>query len=123
VDDLLIICNENKRDIENLLNCFNNLNPKLNFTKEKVTKRSISFLYITIHREENNFSVDRKPTYTDSIIPNDSYHPTEHKDAATATARSSLFAVKYQSIFPLSSTLTITWRNPSPMWSKLTRGK
>jgi hypothetical protein len=94
VDYLLIIYNENKRNIENLLNCFNNLTPKLNFTIEKVTKDSISFLYITTHREEYSFSVNRKPKYTDCIIPNDSYHPTEHKDAATATARSRLVAVK-----------------------------
>ena len=51
---------------------------------EKEASRSINFLDITIHRAENNFSIDiyRKPTYTDSIIPNDSCHPTEHKYAA-----------------------------------------
>jgi hypothetical protein len=84
MDDLLITYNENKTDTEDLLNCFNNLTPKLNFTIEKETRGSINFLDITIHREENNFSVDiyRKLTYTDSIIPNDSCHPTKRKYAA-----------------------------------------
>jgi hypothetical protein len=84
VDDLLIVYNVNKTDTGDLLNCFNNLTTKLNFTIQKETRGSINFLDITIHREKNNFSVDiyRKPTYTDSIIPSDSCHPTEHKYAA-----------------------------------------
>jgi hypothetical protein len=85
VDELLLIY-ERKTDIEDLLNCFNNITPKLNFTIEKETKGSINFLHITIHREENSFSIYiyRKPTYeyTHSIIPNDSCQPTEHKYAA-----------------------------------------
>ena len=84
MDDLLIVYNENKTDIIDLVNCFNSLTPKLNFTIEKETGDSINFLDISIHREENNFSIDifRKPTYTDSIIPNDSCHPTKHKYVA-----------------------------------------
>ena len=72
VDDLLIVYSVNKTDIEDLLNCFNNLTPKLNFTIEKEMRGSINILYIAIHREDNNFSIDiyRKPTYTDSIMPN-----------------------------------------------------
>jgi hypothetical protein len=57
VDELLIVHNENIRDIDDLLSCFNNLTPKLNFTTEKETRSSINFLDI-IHREGNNFSVD-----------------------------------------------------------------
>jgi hypothetical protein len=73
VDDLLIVYNVNKTDIEDLLNCFNNLTPKLNFTIKKETRGSTNFLDITIHREDN-FSIDvyRKLTCTDSIIHNDS---------------------------------------------------
>jgi hypothetical protein len=84
VDELLTVHNGNKTDIEDLLNCFNCLTPKRNWAIEKETGDSINFLDITIHREENNFSIDiyRKPTYTGSIIPNDSCHPTEHKYAA-----------------------------------------
>jgi hypothetical protein len=47
-------------------------------------EHKINFLDITIHREHNIFSIEiyRKPTFTDSIIPNDSCHPKEHKLAA-----------------------------------------
>ena len=84
VDELLTVYNENKTDIEDLLNCFNSLTPKLNFTIQKENGDSINLLVITIHKEENNFSIYiyRKPTYNYSIIPNDSCHPTEHKYAA-----------------------------------------
>jgi hypothetical protein len=84
VDDLLIIYNERKTDKEDLLYHFNNITPKLNFTIEKEMGDSINFLFLTIHRDINSFSVDiyRKPTYTYTIIPIDSCHPTEHKYAA-----------------------------------------
>jgi hypothetical protein len=38
-------------------------------------------LVCTIHRQKNKlkFSIYRKPTQTDIIIPNDSCHPYEHK--------------------------------------------
>ena len=84
VDDLLIIYNERKTDIEDLLYCFNDITPKLNFTIQKETRGSINFLDLTFHRVVNRFSIDiyRKPTYTDAIIPIDTCHPTEHKYAA-----------------------------------------
>jgi hypothetical protein len=53
VDDLLIIYNESKTDIEDLLHCFNNIAPKLNFTMEKETKGNINFLDLTIHRDRH----------------------------------------------------------------------
>jgi len=53
VDDLLIIHNERKTDIEDLLYCFNNITPKPNFTIEKETRGSIKFLDLAIHRDEN----------------------------------------------------------------------
>jgi hypothetical protein len=82
MDDLLIVYNERKTGIEDLLYCFNSITPKLNFTKE--TRGRINFLDVTIHREEYCFSIDiyRKPTYIDTIIPIDSCHPTKHKYAA-----------------------------------------
>ena len=84
MDDLLIIYNERKIDTEDLFYCFYNITPKLNFTIEKETRGSINFLDLTIHRDVNRFSIDiyRKPTFTDSIIPIDSCHPTEHNYAA-----------------------------------------
>jgi hypothetical protein len=70
--------------MQDLLHCFNNLNPKLKLTLEKEMERRINFLYLTIHREHNKFSIDiyRKPTFTDTIIQNHSRQPEEHKLAA-----------------------------------------
>ena len=44
----------------------------------------LNFLDITIQRGQHHFSTNiyRKPTTTDSIIPNDSCHPKEQKMAA-----------------------------------------
>jgi hypothetical protein len=57
------------------------LKPTINFTIEKEQYESINFLDLTIHRQTNKlqFSIYRKPTQTDIIIPNDSCHPYEHK--------------------------------------------
>jgi hypothetical protein len=52
VDDILIIYNENKTDINDLLNCFNKLNPKLVFTLERERDIKINFLDMTIYREQ-----------------------------------------------------------------------
>jgi hypothetical protein len=84
VDDILIVYNDSTTEIEDLLNDFNSLTANLKFTLEKEEDCKINFLDITIHRENNKLSVEiyRKPTYTDSIIPNDSCHPNEHKLAA-----------------------------------------
>jgi len=84
VDDILIIYDESTTNTKELLHCFNNPNPKLKFTLEKVLEHRINFLDLTIHRQHNTFSIDiyRKPTFTDTIIPNDPCHPEEHKLAA-----------------------------------------
>jgi len=55
VDDLLIIYNERKTDIEELLYRFNDITPKLNFTIEKETGGNINFLDLTIHRDIDSF--------------------------------------------------------------------
>jgi hypothetical protein len=84
VDDILIVYDEEKTNMDTLLECFNNISPKLKFTIEKEIENKINFLDITINREPNKMSIYiyRKPTYTDVIIPNDSCHPREHKMAA-----------------------------------------
>ena len=51
VEDILIVYNESKTSIDNLLDHFNNLTPKLNFTLEKETECKINFLDIRIFRE------------------------------------------------------------------------
>jgi hypothetical protein len=84
VDDILIVYNENHTDIHEVHTSFNNLAPTVRFTIEKETDNKINFLDITISKGENNFSCNifRKPTATDVIIPNDSCHPPEQKQAA-----------------------------------------
>jgi hypothetical protein len=83
VDDILIVYNENRTNIDDLLDCFNKLAQKIEFILERETDRKNNFLDINIYREPNNLSIDiyRKPTHTDVIIPNDSCHPIEHKIA------------------------------------------
>jgi hypothetical protein len=51
--------------------------PTTKFTIEEEKENKINFLDITISKENDNLSFDiyRKPTATDTIIPNDSCHP------------------------------------------------
>jgi len=51
---------------------------------EKEIDNKINFLDVTIQKENKNlsFNIYRKPTTTDTIVPNDSYHLQEHKHAA-----------------------------------------
>ena len=71
VDDILIVYNDSKTDIDKLLDLFNNAMPTMMFSIEKESNNSINFLDITIHRNTENFSfsIYRKPTTTDIIIP------------------------------------------------------
>jgi hypothetical protein len=50
------------------------LTPTLKFTIEKETENKINFLDISITTNDDSlsFSIYRKPTTTDTIIPNDS---------------------------------------------------
>jgi len=58
--------------------------PTMTFTIEEEKENRINFLDITISKENDNLSFDihGKPTTTDTVIPNDSCHPHEHKLAA-----------------------------------------
>jgi len=53
----------------------------MKFTLEEERESRINFLDITIIKDGNNLSFDiyRKPTTTDTIIPNGSRHSREHK--------------------------------------------
>ena len=64
VDDILIIYDEGKTNIDTLLECFKNISPKLKFIIEKEIEHKINFLDITVNREPNKMSIDiyRKPT-------------------------------------------------------------
>jgi hypothetical protein len=71
-------------NIENTLDEFNTIHPKIKFTMEKETQNRINYLDLTITKEYNKlmFSIYQKPTTTDSIIHNDSCHPSEHNKLA-----------------------------------------
>jgi hypothetical protein len=72
---------EKNKDINQTHNEFNRLQPTIKFTIEKEEHEQIHFLYLTIHRKSKHlqFSIYRKPTSADTIIPNSSCHPYEHK--------------------------------------------
>ena len=84
VDDILIVYDTLHTDINAITNSFNALHPNMKFTNETEHNNRINFLDITIKRQDNhvNISVYRKPTYTDTIIPYSSNHPTSQKHAA-----------------------------------------
>jgi hypothetical protein len=84
VDDILIIYNEHHTNIDNTLDEFNRIHPKIKFTIEKETQNKINYLDLTLTKEENKltFAIYRKPTNTDSIIHIDSCHHNEHKKSA-----------------------------------------
>jgi hypothetical protein len=88
VDNILIIYNQNKTNIQEKLTEFNKQTNNIKFTIEEEQHNSINFLDLTIHRKRTKleFEIYRKPTYTDTIIPNDSCHPYEHKVASANIA-------------------------------------
>jgi hypothetical protein len=78
---ILIVYNKHYTNIENTLDEFNKIHPKIKFTMEKETQNRINYLDLTVIKEDDKltFGVYRKPTTTNSIIRNDSCHPSEHK--------------------------------------------
>jgi hypothetical protein len=68
----------------NIATLFNNLSPTLKFSLVTETNNKLNYLDLTITKGRNGFSYEiyRKPTATDTIIHNDSCHPSEHKVAA-----------------------------------------
>jgi hypothetical protein len=71
VDNILIIYDQNKTNIGHTLNECNKLQQTIKFTIQKEQQESINFLDIRIHRKDKHlqYSIYRKPTQTDIIIP------------------------------------------------------
>jgi hypothetical protein len=84
IDDIFILYDHTSTDINNLLNEFNQIHQNLIYTLEAENNCQINFLDVTISRanEELKFNIYRKLTYTDTIIPYSSCHPTQQKLAA-----------------------------------------
>jgi hypothetical protein len=84
IENILVVYDKTFTYMDKVLESFNKIMPTMKFTIEKERENMINFLDITIEKEQDKliFYVYRKPTATDSIIPSDSCHPTEHKMAA-----------------------------------------
>jgi len=84
VDDILIIFDPNHSDIQTILNDFNALHPKLQFTAEIEEDYTLNYLDLSIRRTPTGLrtAIYRKSTFTDTIIPYTSNHPIQHKNAA-----------------------------------------
>jgi hypothetical protein len=81
VDDILITYKQNLTNTHKVLVCFNKLTPSLKFTIETETENKINFLDISITWNDDSlsFSIYRKPTTTDTIIPKGSCNPLRTK--------------------------------------------
>jgi hypothetical protein len=84
-ENTCLIFDSNNTCIQNILNNLNALHFNLQFTAEIEENQALNYLDITIHRTPITFktAIYRKPTFTDTIIPYSSKHPTHHKYAAT----------------------------------------
>ena len=81
VDDILLIFDFNHTHIQAILMDFNTSHLHLKFTAEIGRDNIINYLDTSIQKTPNNLktSIYRKPTFTDTIIPYTSNHPTQHK--------------------------------------------
>jgi len=84
VDDILLIYDSSQTNIQSILVDFNSIHPNLTFIEEIERENTLNFLDITIHKTRPNikFSIHRKPTFTDTLIPYTSNHPSQHKYSA-----------------------------------------
>ena len=84
VDD---VCSSVKSNLVlTLQNHLNNIEPSIQFTVERETEWKISFLYVTVCRQDDgqlSTKVYRKPTHTERYLSFDSHHPVVHKRAVT----------------------------------------
>jgi hypothetical protein len=77
VDDILIIYNKTKTNIQEVLEEFNKIHHNLQFTLELENNYTINFLDVSILRKDEKleFNIYRKPTITSRVIHASSCHP------------------------------------------------
>jgi len=82
VDNILIISDSTYSSIQ--ANDFNALHQNLQFTAELEENNTINYLDITIQKTPTSrkTAIYRKPTFTETLIPYISNHPTQQKYAA-----------------------------------------
>ena len=83
MDDILIVWEGSDREFEELVIEINGREKGLIF-QEEIGGNRINYIDLDIKIEEGKYKYDiyRKKTYTDLIIPNESFHPIGHKFAA-----------------------------------------
>ncbi|KAL9971531.1 hypothetical protein ACROYT_G017705 [Oculina patagonica] len=82
VDDVCAAVKSNL--VLTLQNHLNSIEPSIQFTVERETERKISFLDVTVCRQDDgqlSTKVYRKPTHTERYLSFDSHHPAAHKRA------------------------------------------
>ncbi|KAK5643856.1 hypothetical protein RI129_007701 [Pyrocoelia pectoralis] len=82
VDDILCIHTSDGQNIQAFLSELNLIHHNIKFTYEYEQNGQLPFLDVLLHKREQKkieFSIYRKPTTTDSLIPFDSVHPYSHK--------------------------------------------
>jgi hypothetical protein len=72
VDDILIIYDQSKTNIDDTIQEFNKLQPIINFTIEKEQHESINFLDLTIHQKRKKHTIFNIP-----ITHTNRYHNTK----------------------------------------------
>jgi hypothetical protein len=87
VDDMLLVFDSNHTCIQKILDDFNSLHPKLQFTAKTEKDHTLNYLDLSIHRTPTNIktAIYRKPMFTDTIIPFTSNHPTNTQQSDTYT--------------------------------------
>ena len=96
VDDIFAIFEGTTNDLTAFLLFLNSVHPRIRFTCEMEKDRELPFLDVNIRRNINNslyFSIYRKDTCTDHLIPADSTHPWEHKLSSFRSLFNRLFSI------------------------------
>jgi len=78
VNNMFLIFDSNHTSIQSVLKDFSALHPKLQFTVETEKDHTLNYLDITIQQTPTNIrtAIYRKSTFTDTIMPYASNHPT-----------------------------------------------
>ncbi|XP_044753724.1 uncharacterized protein LOC123313085 [Coccinella septempunctata] len=81
VDDIFCIFLGDQSDLDMFLDFINTLHPRITFTVEAQTNGTLPFLDLLLRSRDDKieFSIYRKPTTTDHVIPFSSNHPLQYK--------------------------------------------
>ena len=84
VDDVLVVWEGSIEEVHEFIKEVNNKDKNLQF-KEEIGGKKINYLDLNIEIKDNEklqFGIFRKESYSDIIIPRESYHPYRYKMAA-----------------------------------------